>query len=68
MITPLEKNCKGFTEMLQFGDKAKNVLLGCDKEGAGGVLWVKAFSPWFQRPLSAGADGIVEEWKRSEPP
>ena len=24
MITPLGKNCKGFTEMLQFGDKAKN--------------------------------------------
>ncbi len=58
MITPLGKNCKGFTEMLHFGDKAKNLLFDCDKERTGGVLWVKAFNPWFQRPLSLGRTGL----------
>lgn len=52
--------------MLQFGDEAENLPFRCDKEGAGGVLWVKAFDTGQGAPLSAKAGGTAAEWKRSE--
>ena len=61
MITPAGKNCKGFTEMLQFGDKAENLPVRCDKEGARGVLWVKAF---HTGPGAYPPAGAVETYDR----